>query len=87
MFAREGLEGATTDDILDFLEIQKLVRFISQKRPIAARPFKDARGNDLLLVNLVVGNEEQLYIEDKLSLQSWPETVRPTGMRVDDPAR
>ena len=78
MFASEGFEGATTNDILDFLEIQKIVGFRGEKRPIAVRPFKDARGNDLLLVNLVVGDEEELYIDDKLSLQAWQET-RPDG--------
>lgn len=71
MFSRRGFEGATEDTIVDLLEMEGIIRFKGPKRPIEVRPFEDAGGNDLLVADVVVGDEESLYVEDNVSLKAW----------------
>jgi hypothetical protein len=71
MFARGGLESATSSEIADMLEVEGVVTFISEKKYVDIRPFRDDSDNDLLLINVVIADESQLYAQDKLSLQRW----------------
>jgi len=71
MFARAGFEGATKENVGDLLEIEGILRFKDERRPLDVRPFTDDGGNALLMVNVVVADDDEIYAEDRLSFQNW----------------
>jgi hypothetical protein len=74
MFSIQGYESATKEEIADALEIEGIARFNSPKRFIALNPLVDGSGNQLLVANVVVGDEDGTYITDNLSLLKWQES-------------
>ncbi len=69
-----GLEGLDREGLVDLLEREDLVRFPHAKRYVSARPFRDAAGNDLLSINVVVGDEEETYTAGGPALRPYPRT-------------
>ena len=61
-FSRLNLEGLTDDAAADLLEHEGLVTF--KKRYCSVSPWSDASGNKLWSVNLVVGDDEETFLED-----------------------
>ncbi len=53
------------------LEEEGLISFLSEKRHVSARPFKDYAGVDVWSVNVIVGDEDTLYTDDRVPLRPW----------------
>lgn len=70
-FSRAGLENATAEAVGVLLEGEGLLSFTSERRPVSARPYTDASGNDLLTVTVVVGSEGDLLAKDSLDLRPY----------------
>jgi len=69
-FSTAGLETMTDDQFGDFLEREGLLRFIGT-RYVAAMPMTDASGHDMWSVNVVVGDEDAVYVDDNTKLRPY----------------
>jgi hypothetical protein len=58
-----GLEDLDEAGVVALLEREKLVHFTSTKRYVGVKPFRDASGNALLSINIVVGDEDGTFVE------------------------
>ncbi len=67
-FSSRGLETYSDDQFASLLESEGLVRFLDTRRYVSAMPVKDAAGNDMWSVNVVVGDEDETYISDSTKL-------------------
>jgi hypothetical protein len=70
-FSSLGLEDFDRDRLHQFLEHERLVRFISDKRFAGGRLGTDASGNSIWEVNIVIGDEEELYAESDVRLSPY----------------
>ena len=70
-FSTWGIETYTNAQFVELLEREGLVRWISDFRSAGAMPFTDAGGNDMWSVNLVVGDDERIYVEDRNRLRGY----------------
>jgi hypothetical protein len=61
-FSTLGLENCNNQQFAALLEREGLLTFGGEKRYCGARPMTDASGNDMWSVNVVVGDEEELYV-------------------------
>lgn len=68
----QGLEQLDQKGVEDFLEREQLVRFPSEKRFANAMPFRDPSGNDMLAINVVVGDDTELYATGGPDLNPYP---------------
>jgi hypothetical protein len=72
-FSTRGLETYSSEQFASFLEAESLVQFLDGRRYVSAMPITDAAGNRMWSVNVVVGDEDDTYINDKTNLRSyWP---------------
>src|SRR5689334_5842349 len=58
-----GLEDLEEGGVVALLEREKLTQFTSTDKHVTARPFRDPSGNDLLSINIVVGDDESTFVE------------------------
>ena len=70
-FSTHGLETASNTDLAALLLDADLIRFRGDRRYVAARPWTDAAGNDMWSVNVVVGDEDEMYVSDHLRLRQY----------------
>jgi len=70
--SRIGLEDASDKDFETLLEKEGLLRFKPGKeRYLSAAPFVDPTGNDIWSINVVVGDEDDTFIEGGLPLEPY----------------
>ncbi len=67
-FSTFGLDALTDADCGALLEREGLLRFDTPERWVTLRPFTDASGHRLWSANVVVGDEEQIYVSSDLLL-------------------
>jgi hypothetical protein len=70
-FSTRGLETYSNGQFAALLETEGLVRFLDNRRRVSAMPVTDAAGNDMWSVNVVVGVEDDTYIDDRTKLRSY----------------
>jgi hypothetical protein len=70
-FSTDDLKDSTSDQLAELLVQEGLLRFRSAKRFVGDRPLLDASGNEMWSVNIVVGDENELYAEDSLALRPY----------------
>jgi hypothetical protein len=70
-FSTAGLETLNDVQCVELLEREGLVRWLTGFRSASAMPFTDAAGNSMWSVNLVVGDDETVYIEDRNALRPY----------------
>lgn len=71
-FSSDGLEELDRSGLQQFLEREGLVRFLSDHRYADGRWVSDASGNSMWEVNVVVGDEDELYAEADIPLKPYP---------------
>lgn len=70
--SQSGLEGLNDHGIQALLEREDLLHFPSSKRYASARSFQDPSGHDLLSINVVIGDEDEIYATGGPGLQPYP---------------
>jgi len=71
-FSSVGLEELDRSELQQFLERERLIRFVSDKRFASGRLTSDASENSMWEVNVVIGDEDELYAESDVSLKPYP---------------
>ena len=67
----EGIDLSRRKDAASFVEKAGLVRFHPGKRYCSAKPFVDDSGNEVWSINLVIGTEDETFIDDTLQIQPY----------------
>jgi hypothetical protein len=67
-----GLENATNDDFKRLLETENLNKFKPGYSYVQAHRFTDPSGNDLWSINVMVGDDENTYVEAGVPLLPYP---------------
>jgi hypothetical protein len=70
-FSRHGLEEESNESLKELLVREGLVAFESAEQFVVARPCRDASGNDLWSVNIVVGDEDSTFVRDNIPLRRY----------------
>ncbi len=70
-FSALGLEAATDSDLGQLLVSERLIRFGDGPRYVAGARFTDPSGHELWSVNVVVGDDEDLFVEESRPLTSY----------------
>ena len=70
-FSTQGLETSTVAQIMEILKNNGLIKPLNDHIYVTAMPMNDATGNDLWSVNIVVGDENQVYLADQLMLRPY----------------
>lgn len=77
--SRKGIENITDSDFQSLLEKEGLLKFKEDvPRYLSAAPFQDSAGNELWSVNVVVGDEDDAFIDGGLPLREYKK-VQPAG--------
>jgi hypothetical protein len=71
-FSSVGLEELDRSELQQFLERERFIRFVSGKRFASGRLTSDASENSMWEVNVVVGDEDELYAESDVPLKPYP---------------
>jgi hypothetical protein len=69
-FSALGLEAASNPDLADLLVREQLLRFTGAARHVAGVRFVDPSGHELWAVNVVIGDEDDTFVEDRVPV--WP---------------
>ena len=70
-FSTHGLETMTNAQFAELLVREGLLQFTSSQRYVAARPLKDASANAMWSVNVVLGDDEQTFVDDRVPLRRY----------------
>ena len=70
-----GLERLDDRSIQDLLEREDLAHFTGPKRFAGARPFRDASGQAMLSINVVVGDDEETFVTGGPALRPYPKAA------------
>lgn len=70
-FSSAGLEGLDDNQLGQLLVREGLIQFNSEERYCAGLPLVDDSGNDMWSVNIVVGNEDKVYVEDRRDMSPY----------------
>jgi hypothetical protein len=70
-FSTQGLETSTEAQLMEVLKQHGLIKPLNDKIYVTAMPMSDASGNDMWSVNIVVGDENQIFLEDELKLRPY----------------
>lgn len=62
-FSTKGLEGASKDDLANLLEREGVIGFTTPQRYASCTKFFDPSDNEMWSVNVVVGDDEDTFIE------------------------
>ena len=66
-----GLENATNEDFNRLLETENLNKFKPGRSYVEARRFTDPSGNALWSINVMVGDDENTYVESGVPLNPY----------------
>ncbi len=67
-----GLQDLDDRGVQNLLEKEDLLHFPFPKCYVSSRAFRDPGGNDLLSINVVIGDEEQTYASGGPALHRYP---------------
>jgi hypothetical protein len=71
-FSVIGLEHETSDALVNMLEREGLLRFrLGAPRYTSATQIKDGRGQELWSVTVVVGTEDETFVDETAALQRY----------------
>ena len=70
-FSTNGLETASQSQLVDLLEKEGLIEFTSEESYVGAMPITDGSGNDMWSVSIVVGDDDNLYVKDRVKLRPY----------------
>ena len=70
-FSTQGLETSTVAQLMEILKNGGLIKPLNDTIHATAMLMRDATGNDLWSVNIVVGDENQVYLADQLMLRPY----------------
>jgi hypothetical protein len=99
LFSAVGLEKETAESLTQRLVAEGLFRFIGDNRSVSARIIRDASDQEMWLYTVVVGADDETFIEDNLPLKKYErieaaETLphaKPSGQgtanRLSEPPR
>src|ERR1700689_1326159 len=62
-FSTMGLENASQEDMESLLTSENLIQFKAGRRDVRAVKIKDASGNEMWSVNVLVGDDEGTFVE------------------------
>lgn len=65
-----GLEDYTPQKVIDYLEVERIIRRLKDDLYGSVLSFKDPDGNEFWSANLVVGDEDDTYL-DSVPLKKW----------------
>ena len=71
VFSVIGLEDISEGEIQNLLEREGVVRFLTEKRFAGGRMWDDWSGQKMWSVGIVIGDDETLYADCDLPLQSY----------------
>ncbi|MBP6965489.1 MAG: hypothetical protein KBC96_13920 [Armatimonadetes bacterium] len=72
-----GIEYLSRDDLISLLESNGLVEFLSEdKRFLGVAKFKDPSGNEMFSLNVVIGDEDELYADSSVKLSRYTNNDR-----------
>jgi hypothetical protein len=74
-FSTLGIENATKEEMEALVEREGLLQFKPGKRYVQVEKYIDAAGSEMFSVNIVVGDDEETYIESGKPLTRY---VRPS---------
>lgn len=68
---RKGIEDASVESMKSLLVREGLLSFTSDRQYVSVMPFCDGSGNDILSVNVVVGEERSTFVSDYVPLRPY----------------
>jgi hypothetical protein len=71
LFSTLGLEKMEDPELSRLLESEGIARFRSAKRYITSQTISDASGNEMWSVNIVLGDEDETYIDCDVPLRTY----------------
>lgn len=79
-FSDRGLEDRKGDDFADLLEEEGILRWVGGMREVSAKRIEDQAGQGVWSASVLVGFEDEVFIEDELSLKPYPRDVEAPEM-------
>ena len=73
--SRMGLEDLGTEAVQELLEREDLAHFRSSRRYASTRSFRDGSGQDLLSINVVIGDDEETFVSGGPPLRPYPKVA------------
>lgn len=70
-FSTNGLETASQSQLVELLEKEGLIEFTSEESYVGAMPITDGSENDMWSVSIVVGDDDNLYVKDRVKLRPY----------------
>ncbi len=71
MFSDIGIRSYLRQDMYDLLEQEKMVGYVSEKRPLQFTRTHDDVGNSIWMLNIMLTNGKEKYATLKMELQSY----------------
>jgi hypothetical protein len=71
-FSTAGLENASKEDIESLLTSENLIQFKSNRRDVRAVKVMDPSANEMWSVNVLVGNDDDTFVEGGRPLSPYP---------------
>lgn len=65
------IEDYSEEDLLKYLELEGLIRFLSDNRNIGASKFVDSSGNQLWSLNIAIGVDDETYADTGFGIKSY----------------
>ena len=78
-FSSLSLEKATDDDLTVLLKDEGLVRFVDESGDAGGRLVRDDAGQDIWEVVVVVGDDDELYVDSSPKLRPYRRAAPATG--------
>jgi hypothetical protein len=72
------------EDLAGLLAAENLVKFKPDKRYIATTKIIDPSGNEMWAVNVAVGDEDDLFVEDSIPFKTYSRPGMPIHRRVPE---
>jgi len=70
--SRKGIETKSDNEIADIIEKEGILSFLTDRRYVAAKPYTDASNNDMWSINIVVGDDENTFLDlDNLKIHKY----------------
>lgn len=73
----EGLDLSAKEAAIRFVEETGLCHFLGEKRSCSTTKIKDASGNDMWSINVVLGERDEFYIGGFPRMQGYGQSQRP----------
>ncbi len=70
-FSTLGLEAATNTELAQLLVREHLLTFTGADRFVSGVRFRDPSGHELWSVNVVIGDDESIFVEDNVPLTPY----------------